>query len=299
MFLPHAGTKTSSASSHKPAKAAAVSEFKMVQQLNDNVYNTHDAIGMVNRLLDSHPLSERPPAEVAFVSTPEGLPADCATASNNDSNGQHCTVLNASTHAQAPSQPAKWPTPKPSEWKDIELVASRACSSLKWVLSLDATIDNQFHDDLNELTRDLCQLIQRLVIGHLPDLDLDMQQLFKAGLQPVLAALLAGHAEYTALTVAMLSRLATDSTLISQSQLKDAVQLLSVFCGLCELQQAHPAVCHDLYVNHPVQSVCYSGHRSHHILSILNLGFKRNTAARGNFLMADLLLAAESKGLVC
>lgn len=48
---------------------------------------------------------------------------------------------------------------------------------------------------------------QRLVIGHLPALDLDMQKLFEAGLQPILTAQLAGHTTTCDLTVAMLSRL--------------------------------------------------------------------------------------------
>lgn len=196
------------------------------------MYKTRDAVNMVSSLLDLHPLSQRPPAEVTLSDT-HGNPAnDCATAMNGCSNKQQCTMADASTHAQASRQPAKWPTPKPSEWNDIELVASRCCASLTWALSLSDGLS----DDGNELTRDLCQLIQRLVIGHLPDLDLDMRKLFKAGLQPVLAALHKGHAEYTGLAVAMLSRLALDSTLISQSQLTDTSQLLSVFC---EFQQDH------------------------------------------------------------
>ena len=234
IFLTRAGAKTSSATSRRPAKPVAVSESELSQQLDDNVFSTHDAISMVNRLLDLHPLSQRLPAEVASASTPEGPPADCATTIEDGSNGQHSAMVNASTHAQALSQPAKWPTPKPSEWKDIELVALRASASLRWVLTLD--IPDDLSDDDDELKRDLCQLIQRLVIGHLPDLDLDMQKLFKAGLYPVLAAQLPGRAESTGLAVAMLSRLAVDSTLISQTQPADAVQMLSVFC---ELQQAH------------------------------------------------------------
>ena len=235
MFLTPAGTKTSSASRHRPTKAAAVSVAELLQQLEDSVYNTHDAVGMVNSLLDLHPLSQRTPAKVVFEDT-HGDPADdCAKATKDRSNEQQCTVAHAFTHAQAPSQlVVKWPTPKPSEWKDIALVASRACASLKWVLSLAPTDD--LSDDVNELTQDLCQLIQRLVIGHLLDLDLDMRMLFKAGLQPILAALQSGHAECTGLVVAMLCRLAMDSALISQSQLAETPRLLSVFC---ELQQVH------------------------------------------------------------
>lgn len=234
MFLTHAGIKTSSASSHRPAKPAVPMAVEMLKQFDDNMFNTHDAICMVNRLLDLHPLSQRLPAEVASVSTSEGPPSDCATAIKDGSNAQHSTVVNASSHAQALSQPATWPTPRPSEWKDIELVASRASASLRWALALDAPDD--LSDEVDELRRELCQLIQRLVIGHLPDLDLDMQKLFKAGLYPVLAAQLAGRAESTGLAVAMLSRLTMDSTLISQTQPADAAQMLSVFC---ELQQAH------------------------------------------------------------
>ena len=85
------------------------------------------------------------------------------------------------------------------------------------VLSLGADhLDCCDTDSVDGLPGQLCKLIQRLVIGQLPDLDLDMGKLFKAGLLPVLAAQRAGHAAYTGLAVAMLSRLAVDCTLIPE-----------------------------------------------------------------------------------
>lgn len=104
------------------------------------------------------------------------------------------------------------------------------CVTLAWVLSLRADhLDCCDTDSADGLPGQLCELIQRLVIGHLPDLDLDMRKLFKAGLLPVLAAQRAGHAESTGLAVAMLSRLAVDCTLIPES-LPYASRLYSVFC---------------------------------------------------------------------
>lgn len=69
----------------------------------------------------------------------------------------------------------------------------------------------------------------------MPDLDLDMQKLFAAGLWAVLTVQHARREEYVELTVSM-SRLANDSTLVVQSQ-ETARHLCSLFC---ELEQAKP-----------------------------------------------------------
>lgn len=68
------------------------------------------------------------------------------------------------------------------------------------------------------------------MIGHLPDQDLNMGKLFRAGLQPVLAAQVAGFEQYTDLAVAMLSRLAADCNLIPEGRALAGPQIISIFC---------------------------------------------------------------------
>ena len=65
--------------------------------------------------------------------------------------------------------------------------------------------------------------------GHLPDLGLDMQKLFDAGLHPVLIAQVTRHAARAGLAAAMLSRMAVDSSLMSQGS-SSARLICSLFC---------------------------------------------------------------------
>ena len=176
----------------------------------------HDAVSLVNRLLKLHPLSQRPSAAVP--------PKKASSAQ------QQFTAA-----AIAPVQAAfsqKWPTPKPNEWQDIELVFTRASCTLIWALS---TLQcNMLKESVQQLLGQLCQVMQLLAGGHMPDLDLDMRSLFTAGLSPVLSAQHAEHPGYSGLATAMLSRLGKDCSLIPQS-LDHATQMCSLFC---ESQQA-------------------------------------------------------------
>ena len=126
--------------------------------------------------------------------------------------GQDCPAA-ASTQAQAVHQPALWPTPKPADGQKMELVAVKACMSLDWALSL-TSLPCIPAKAVHEMTALLCHLLQCLVAGHLPDLKMDMQKLFKAGLHPVLTAQVAGHAACSDLAAAMLSRMAVDTSMM-------------------------------------------------------------------------------------
>ena len=89
-------------------------------------------------------------------------------------------------------------------------------------------------ETVQQLIGQLCQVMQALASGHMPDLDLDMCSLFTAGLSPVLTAHYAEYPGYSGLATAMLSRLGKDCSLIPHS-LDNAVQICSLFC---ELHQA-------------------------------------------------------------
>ena len=82
------------------------------------------------------------------------------------------------------------------------------------------------------LTARLGRLIQCLVAGHLPDLKLDMREVFKAGLNPVLTAQMVQDAECTDLAVAMMSRIAVDASLVCEglASWPHAAHILRIFC---------------------------------------------------------------------
>ena len=212
-----AGTKAGSASSHTSAMATAVNQERLLTDVN----TACGAVGLVSRLLELHPLSDRPLPKVSG-SQPSH---DHDQALRDISNGLCCTPADESTHVL---DSLKWPTPRPSEWQDIELVALRACNALGWALS-PTVMHRVPTDTVNKLVGQLCQLIQRLVSGHLPDLDLDMQKLFETGLQPVLTAQLAGYAEITNMAAALYARMVSDSSLAPYWQ-EHARQMCSVFC---------------------------------------------------------------------
>lgn len=132
------------------------------------------------RLLELHPLSQRLPAGVSG-----GLPVDKDTMTAENTKTGQCGKLPIAA-AQPPTscQPEMWPTPEPNEWQDVELVALRAVTILGWAVST-VSASHTSVQDTNVLVQRLCQLLQHLVAGHLPDLDLDMQRLFGVGLRPV------------------------------------------------------------------------------------------------------------------
>ena len=151
-------------------------------------------------LLELHPLSQRP-----------------QTSSGEPSQDHASAKIDIST------------TPTPNEWQDIALVAERA-----WTLLLPSP--DAPKKAVHMLTGRLCQLIQCLVIGHLPNLDLHVQMLFHEGLQPILNTAVSEHREYTSLVVAMLSRLAIEHSLHVYGQ-QEAVEIFNIFS---ESQQAKP-----------------------------------------------------------
>lgn len=233
-----ADSKSDSASPHKPAM---VNEALLLEDANA----TLGAADLMIRLLKLRPLSPRPPLDDDFGV----LPAQSHNQIKEGNNaGQHRPAA-ASTPAQALHQPAVWPTPKPTEWHDIKLVAIKACMSLDWALSLRSA-QLVPAETLHRLTAMLCQLIQRLVAGHLPDLDLNMENLFTAGQPGLHAAQLEGHAECTGLAAAMLARLAVDSKLVAQGTLS-AGPISSIFC---KSPKATCATCHVVQSNSLVET---------------------------------------------
>lgn len=210
--------KARSASTSRPTGTATVSQ----KQLHDDVTTAWYAAEMVTGLLRLHPLSQRPQPEASGQPLPQDI-------TQPHSIEQQCTASSASTQARASEQ---WPTPKPNEWQDIRLIAERACSTLDWVLSPTVTQQTP-SESVDRLVGQLSQLLQLLLPGHLTDLDLQMPKLFRDGLKSVLKAQLAGHVEYTGLALAMMSRLATDCSLITTSMAVAGPQIISVFCEFC------------------------------------------------------------------
>ena len=189
-------------------------------QAQQGINETCKAVKMAISLLDMHPLSPRPPPQAPSLL----LLKDCSQTMSADNTDQQC----------ASTQPEQWPTPKSTEWADIVLVTERACSALEQALLIRLTSPDSIH----ELILQLCQLLKCLVIGHLPDMGLDMYKLFQDGLQPVLKAQVVGIVEYTDLAVAVLSRLAADCNLLpAEGRRLAGPQIISVFC---EFLQAEP-----------------------------------------------------------
>ena len=187
--------------------------------LFDNVKRAKTVVCLMLMSLELQPLLQRLPAGISGV-----LPTDEATLTSEDAltakdtkTGQCGTLSNSSTQAPTSCHSAKWPTPKPSEWQDVELVAVRALTTLGWAVST-VSVTHTSVQDTDSLVEQLCQLLQHLVAGHLLDLDLDVQKLFDVGLQPVLDAQLQGHTESEGLAALMLSRFAIDSRLALQGQ---------------------------------------------------------------------------------
>ena len=172
------------------------------------------------RLLELHPLSQRPQPGAFGQQPPEA---------QDDSSEQQGTAVSTCSQAQGLHQSTTWPTPDPNVWRDIELVAGRACAALDWALSLTVGLYAP-SANVELVAEQLSHLLELLVIGHLQDLDLDMRTLFKATLKPILSALLGRHEEYTGLAVAMLSRLALDDKMMSQNMLEIAPLIISLSC---------------------------------------------------------------------
>ena len=91
--------------------------------LLDDVNATIGAAELMIKLLELCPLS------------PRSLDDGPNQATEGNGTGQDCPAA-ASTQPQAVPQQAFWPTPKPTDWQDIERIAVKACMSLNWALSL-------------------------------------------------------------------------------------------------------------------------------------------------------------------
>ena len=203
-----AGTQVPSTATPSPAVAATDS----IGDLTACVKITQKAVDLTLTLLELHRLSQQSSPEVSSAQPAQ----DQALPMNNDSPASSTARTAAGLGAQAQAAPPlseTWPTPKPSQWLDIELVATQPCHTLRWALS-SAAKRHVPAETLHSLAARLCLVIQRLVIGHLQDLDLSVYKLFVLGLEPVLNFHLQGDAEDTSLAVAMLSRLATDCNVI-------------------------------------------------------------------------------------
>jgi len=82
------------------------------------------------------------------------------------------------------TDPGNWdgsepvPSPTVSQWTDIQTVASRLFVTLKWVSTKAAA--SEVHDDKRRLLREtLVVLLARLLLPHLKDNNLNMQELFR------------------------------------------------------------------------------------------------------------------------
>ena len=213
-----AGAQANSAAMPRPADTAAES----TEDLHAAVAVTCEAVELMLTLLESHPLSQQSPPEVSTAQPAQhqALPMNSAASS---------TAAGVPPQAQAASPLSeKWPTPKPTQWQDIELVAMRACTTLGWALS-PAAVRQVPAEALHDLAARLYLLIEGLVIGHLPDLHVSVYKLFTLGLQPILSFHVQGEAEDTSLAVAMLSRLANDSSVIPVG-CTYAAEICNVFC---------------------------------------------------------------------
>lgn len=203
------------------------------EALADELFATYEAVGLLVTLLWLHPLSHRPEPAAGGRTT-----EDHALDTEDASSEQDGTAASTSTQPQVSDELEIWPTPGPNEWRDIELVATRACASLDWALSLTALPDASV-EVLHSLEERLCQLLERLLIGHLQDLDLAMHTVLKAALEPVLTALLAGCKEYTPLALGMYARMAVDCGPMPQSMADAAPQTIEIFCELHKIVCRH------------------------------------------------------------
>ena len=132
----------------------------------------------------------------------------------------HKPVADADS-SNPPDYECVMPTPSPAVWRDIETIALRALNTLEWVCRQLFT--QRFlhgHDQppdipgCEDLAIQLVLLLQSVLIGHLPDMQLDMARLYKGGLHAVLLAqqLMASS---QVITIPVLQRLAQDVRLVT------------------------------------------------------------------------------------
>ena len=207
-------------------RAAETASFEPTQVRLD-VNTIARAVALTTSLLELHPLSDNAPLKVST-----GQPAQSEAQPVTDVSAVECIAADAPAGAQVSDLPGKWPKPTPDEWQDVELVAARAFTTLRWS-ALPQVMRSVSAEEFHMLVASLAYLLHCLVVGHLLDVDLDVSMLFSVGLDSVLRLLGAGHAEYTDLAVAMLSRLAMDRALIPTGY-PQAQAIFAIFCeSLC------------------------------------------------------------------
>ena len=130
-------------------------------QLHDNVNMAHDAVVLVQKLLELHPLSQRTPAAVPpmLVSTL----SHSGDQALNDGSTQQQTAAATLPQVQA-AFPLRWPMPEPNEWQEIQLVFARACVTLSWALG--CLQQNILKDTVQQLIGHLGQVMQLLAGNH-------------------------------------------------------------------------------------------------------------------------------------
>ncbi len=79
-----------------------------------------------------------------------------------------------------------WPHPSPSAWKDIQMVALRAFVTLDWLRNpnVQARLDQQEQGPKScvyqAYRQELIVLVHQLLVGHVMDPHLDMQQVVRS-----------------------------------------------------------------------------------------------------------------------
>ena len=183
------------------ARAYALSPEDLASKPKDGqqVMYILDVVKQLNSLLQKHPIMHKPGAD----------------ADNSNPPGYKCVM----------------PTPSPAVWRDIETIALRAFNTLDWVCRQLFT--QRFlhgHDKpsdipgCEDLATQLVLLLQAVLIGHLPDMQLDMARLYKDGLHAVLLAqqLMASS---QVITIPVLQRLAQDVRLVTKQSADDTLLL--------------------------------------------------------------------------
>ena len=158
-----------------------------------------DVVTQLNGLLQKHPITHKPVAD----------------ADNSNPHGFKCVI----------------PTPSPAVWRDIETILLRSFNTLDWVCR-QIFIQRYHHgyhkpsdvQGCEDLVAQLVLLLQAVLIGHLPDMQLDMAQLYKEGLPAVLLAQQL-KASFRVVTIPVLQRLAQDVPLVMKQSADDTLLL--------------------------------------------------------------------------
>ena len=180
------------------ARAFALSPEDLASKPEDGqqVVYILDVVKQLNGLLQKHPIMHKPVAD----------------ANGSNSPGYKCVM----------------PTPSPAVWRDIETIALRAFNTLEWVCRqlVDQRFNHGHHkpsdvQGCEDLVAQLVLLLRAVLIGHLPDMQLDMAQLYSEGLRVVLLAQQL-MPSFRVVTIPVLERLAQDVCLATEHRTKQS-----------------------------------------------------------------------------